>query len=102
MLDTRRHCEGPRFAGIQARRAAAIPFLVISTEGQPKADRRGEIRSRMEDNYRPQPDVSAGLDMTKAIRFVIIRPFTVLGFVHDEQDVRRRKMRPKLRRAWSV
>jgi hypothetical protein len=30
-------------------------------------DRSGEICSRMEVNYRPQPDVSTVLDMTKKI-----------------------------------
>jgi hypothetical protein len=41
------------------KQAAAISFLVISTEGQPKAAHSGEICSRMEVNYRPQPDASA-------------------------------------------
>jgi len=45
---------------------AAISFPVISTEGQPKAAHSGEICSRMEVNYRPQPDASAQFTLSGA------------------------------------
>jgi len=51
--------------GCHCERSAAISLPVISTIGLPTAGRSGEICSRMEVNYRPQPDVSTGLDMTR-------------------------------------